>query len=105
MPLHDTPNDYFRYTKYGLKHLLKDWDILELKDEVETKNIFAVLLQRLGYQCKFRMNFLVKLLIFLTAKIIFILPSLIKEEYGDIRHRRREENILTSGYFVFAKKF
>ena len=104
MPIHDAPNDYFRYTKYGLKHLLKNWEITELKSEVETKNTFAVLLQRLGYQCKFKFNFFIKIILFLSAKIIFIFPDMIKEEYGDIRHNRSENNILTSGYLVIAKK-
>ena len=50
-PLHDVPNDYFRFTKYGLQHLLKDgWEIIELEDETSTKDTIAALLQRIGFR-------------------------------------------------------
>lgn len=103
-PIHDAPEDYYRFTKYGLKYLFKDWEILELKEEVNTKDTLAVLLQRIGYQSKLRINFLMKVLIFIAAKVLYFLPSMIKEEYGDIGHRREEKNILTSGYYMICKK-
>ena len=27
-PLHDVPGDYFRYTKYGLRHLMREFEII-----------------------------------------------------------------------------
>jgi hypothetical protein len=103
-PIHDASEDYYRYTKYGLKYLFRDWKILELKEEVSTKDTFAVLLQRIGYQSKLRINFLMKVLIFLSAKILYFLPSLISEEYGDIGKNRKENNIMTSGYYLVCRK-
>ncbi|MDA0376343.1 MAG: class I SAM-dependent methyltransferase [bacterium] len=50
-PLHDVPHDYYRYTKYGLIHLMKEFEILELKEEASTMETLVVLYQRLGFQC------------------------------------------------------
>ena len=100
-PLHDIPNDYFRFTKYGLKYLFKDWDILEIKEEVNTIQTFSVLLQRLAYQLEFKfLNKSLKFLLFLVAKILFNLGFVIKNEYGDILKKEKEENILSSGYYL-----
>lgn len=104
-PLHDVPGDYFRYTKYGLRKLFEDgWEIEELKEEVSTKDTLAVLLQRIGYQTKMRCNFLMKIIIFLVAKFISILPNLIVEEYGNIGRSEKATNILTSGYYLTARR-
>lgn len=103
-PIHDAPNDYYRFTKYGLKFLFKDWEVLELREETGTKDAFAVLAQRVGFQSKLKFNFLMKAIIFLSAKIILKSPDLIKKEYGDIGHRREEKNIMASGYYLICRK-
>ncbi|MFA6525930.1 MAG: class I SAM-dependent methyltransferase [Candidatus Buchananbacteria bacterium] len=104
-PLHDVPNDYYRYTKYGLRFLLKDgWDILEFEAESSTKDTIAILLQRIGFQTNMIGGPIAKLFLFLAVKAVIFSPSLIKKEYGDIRHSRIEENIMTSGYHLAAKK-
>lgn len=103
-PLHDTPNDYFRYTKYGLRHLLQSWDILELREEVDTQATIAVLLQRIAFQSQLRGGFVTKGILLLVARFIDLLPSMIKEEYGNIRKTEKEENILTSGYYIICQK-
>ena len=36
--------------------MFNDWEILELKEEVNTKNTLAVLLQRIGYQSELKMK-------------------------------------------------
>lgn len=103
-PIHDAPNDYYRFTKYGLMFLFKDWDVLELREETGTKDAFAVLVQRVGFQSKLKFNFFMKAAIFLLAKIILKSPDLIKKEYGDIGHRREEKNIMASGYYLVCRK-
>ena len=51
-PIHDAPHDYFRFTKYGLRHLLRRFEILELREETDAVGTIAVLLQRLGMQAQ-----------------------------------------------------
>jgi len=103
-PLHDVPNDYFRYTKYGLRHLLQEWDILELKEEVDTQTTIAVLFQRIAFQSRLRGGVVTKGILFFFARIIDLFPNMIKEEYGNIGKTDKELNILTSGYYVICQK-
>jgi len=103
-PIHDAPNDYYRFTKYGLKYLFNDWEIIELIEETNTKDTIAVLLQRIGYQTKMILNLFNKFLIFLFAKILYYSPNIIKKEFGDIGKNINENNIMTSGYYIVCKK-
>lgn len=103
-PIHDAPNDYFRFTKYGLRYLFKDWDILELREEVSSKDTFAVLLQRLGFQSKMRGGKALKFVIYLLAKFIRISPDPIVQEYGDIKKTKVETGTFTSGYYIICRK-
>ena len=104
IPIHDAPGDYFRYTKYGLRHLFKNWSIVELTEEATVIETFAILLQRLGYQSKLRGGKLTKFLVFLLAKIVAGSSWLLIEGYGDITRSSREDNFMTSGYYLAARK-
>lgn len=103
-PIHDAPHDYFRYTKYGLRHLFNVWDIEFLGEEVKTGSTISVLLQRIGYQTRLRMNLVSKIVIFLIAKLVRVLDWLIQEEFGNLKNTTRERTILTSGYHLIARK-
>jgi len=103
-PLHDAPHDYYRYTKYGLRHLLKDFQMIELKEEASTVETLAVLYQRLGFQCDTLYFKPFKLFWFVLAKFTMLFSGVITKEYGDIGHKQIESNILSSGYFVAATK-
>jgi len=103
-PLHDTPHDYYRYTKYGLEHLFRDWDILELREEANTAETIAVLIQRIGFQTQLYCNRLLKIVIFMIAKCVSRLSFLIRKEYGDILRENEENIMMTSGYYIVCKK-
>lgn len=103
-PIHDAPHDYYRYTKYGLQHLLRDWELISLEPETQTMESIAVLFQRIGFQTTLRLNIASKILVFLVAKLCMILQWMIKDEYGNIQKTRHETCIMTSGYYLVAKK-
>jgi SAM-dependent methyltransferase len=103
-PIHDAPHDYYRYTKYGLRHLFRDWDIMSLEEEVDTFGALAVLLQRIGYQTHLRLNSVMKAILFLSARILRTGGWFIRSEYGDIQRTVPETAILTSGYYLVARR-
>lgn len=101
-PLHDVPGDYFRYTKYGLQELFKDWEILELKTESASFETIAILLQRLIFQINYQGNKFIKVILLIFIKLFLFLNRFIKTEFGDIKKEKKEKNILTSGYYLVA---
>jgi len=103
-PIHDAPNDFYRYTKYGLRHLLHSFDITELKEEAGTIETLAIIYQRLGFQCETLGWRPWKILWFLKAWLVRYCGFFITKEFGDIRHLYEEKDILASGYYVVARK-
>ncbi len=95
-PIHDAPNDYWRFTSFGLKRLFKNWNIIELVAETRNFSSIGVLLQRLCFQSNLRFNVPIKFLLLSMAWFFDKLNFLTLEEYGDIKKSRKEENILTS---------
>lgn len=105
-PLHDTPGDYFRFTKYGLKHLFKGWKSVEIHEEVNTTETLGVLFQRLAFQTDMRGGNITKGVFLVLARLAPLLGVFIKKEYG-MRSKvgvREESPIMTSGYYVVAHK-
>jgi len=103
-PIHDAPHDYWRFTKYGLQELFKDWNVQELVPETHTFSALAILFQRIAYQTKLRFNAPVKFKLFLFAWIFNRMNWLVKSEYGDIKKETKESDIVTSGYYLVCKK-
>ena len=103
-PIHDAPQDNFRFTKYGLRRLFQDWDIVELSEETTGFAAIAVLLQRFALQMRFRFDKPVKLLLFLLAWLLTKLNWLIVKEYGDIKKSTEESHLFASGYYLVARK-
>ena len=103
-PIHDAPHDYFRYTKYGLRHLLRRFEILELHEETDAVGTLAVLVQRLGMQAQTLGWRPLRAIWLLAAQAVRPLSFLITEEYGDSRRTTPERGIMTSGYHVACRK-
>ncbi len=103
-PLHGSPVDYYRYTKYGLRHLLQDFEIVELSAEANTMETLAIIYQRLGFQCKTLWLKPFKLFWFALAAVTRHLGWVLTSEYSDGRYSVAEEGILASGYYVAARK-
>jgi SAM-dependent methyltransferase len=103
-PIHDAPHDYFRFTKYGLRHLLRQFEILDVEEETDSVGTLAVLLQRLGMQAQTLRRTPLRGLWLLAAQAARPFSFLITEEYGDSRRRMVEHGIMTSGYHVRCRK-
>lgn len=103
-PIHDAPHDYFRFTKYGLRHLLRRFDITELEEETDAVGTIAVLLQRLGMQAETLHRTPLRAVWLLAAQSVRPFSFLITREYGDSRRISRERGIMTSGYHVACRK-
>lgn len=103
-PIHDAPHDYFRFTKYGLRHLLRRFEIVELEEETDAVGTIAVLLQRLGMQAETLGRTPLRGVWLLAAQAVRPLSFLITREYGDSRRLKQEHGIMTSGYHVVCRK-
>lgn len=103
-PIHDAPHDYFRYTKYGLRHLLRRFEILELLEETTAIGTLAVLIQRLGMQAETLRWTPLRAGWLLAARVVHPLSFLITREFGDSGRRTPETGIMTSGYHVACRK-
>ena len=100
-PLHEVPHDYFRYTKYGLRSLLRGMHIVDFRDETDTQTALAVLFQRLYSQTELFWG--VRPFCRLMVVLLQNLPRLIVKEFGNRSRTRVEQNIMSSGYYVVAQ--
>lgn len=103
-PIHDAPHDYFRYTKYGLRYLLRRFEIVELNEETDAVGTLAVLTQRLGMQAETLGWTPLRAAWLAAAQALRPFSFLITREYGDSRRQAAERGIMTSGYHVFCRK-
>ena len=103
-PIHDAPHDYFRYTKYGLRHLLRRFEIVELAEETTAVGTLAVLTQRLGMQAETLGWTPLRAAWLLAAQALRPFSFLITREFGDSRRQSPERGIMTSGYHAFCRK-
>lgn len=103
-PIHDAPHDYFRFTKYGLRHLLRRFDGLEIREETTTVGTLAVLVQRLGMQAETCGWGPARVVWLVLAQALRPWSGLISREFGDSSRRTPEQGIMTSGYHVVCCK-
>ena len=105
-PMHDVPHDYFRFSETGMKHLFRNFEIIELVPETKNFETLAVLIHRMALTMEFRGGRVTQTLLFLLAKIVKHLGFLVKKEYGKKHFKGGgiEWNTFASGYFLFAIK-
>ncbi|MBD3390047.1 methyltransferase domain-containing protein [Candidatus Micrarchaeota archaeon] len=107
-PLHETPRDYYRFTKYWLTDQFSDFRILELQANGGILKAFANLHQRIAFQTHFPFgsDLIFKPFFLVTAQILDRLDFLSEhiEQYGSIRKDVKEDQIMCGGYILVAKK-
>ena len=94
-PIHEEPNDFYRYTKYGLRYIFKDFS----KVEITNRDGFIDNMFVLSVRLKFSKNYLLKLYAAISIFLYFTLFPLIKF----IQFFIKFENI-TTGYLIKIKK-
>lgn len=107
MSLHDTPEDYWRFTKYGLLELFKDFELVEIKDSMTSLETIGYLYHRLFLQTKSR-TMLMNIFYFIFSKFNYLIGRIKIKEFGHFisyKNKRAESHILSCGVLgVFRKK-
>lgn len=103
-PLHDIPNDYWRFTKYGLKELFKAWEVVEIVPETENFSAIGALIQRICFQTELRGGKLTKTFLFLIVWFFDHINWLTKKEFGDIKRSVNESSLMPTGYYIVCRK-
>jgi SAM-dependent methyltransferase len=96
MPIHDQPNDFFRFTRYGLALLLRKFrqvEISELNSYFEAIDVLWVrLIQNESMSARFASFFIIPIVYFLKRPLTILLSRLIPT------------SAMTTGYGVIALK-
>ncbi len=94
-PIHSRPNDYFRFTSFGLEHLLREFTMVVIKERNSWGEAVNVLIVRLIMENRL----VAKLLAPLIVLIAFLLAP-----FALLASRLIPSDFMTSGYLVVAKK-
>ncbi len=103
-PIHDAPGDFFRYTRYGLQHLLRAFEDVEIVEEADPMGTIAILVQRLGIQAETLGWRPLRGVWHVVARVVRRLSFLLTAQYGDSRGTPIAHAIMTSGYYVRARR-
>ena len=103
-PIHDAPNDFFRFTKYGLAYLFRAWRNVNIVPDTKPFEAIGVLFQRMAFQSDFHASRIVSGICLLAAQFLCLVNGLIRRQYGDYSRTVIESQVLTSGYYVVAQK-
>jgi 2-polyprenyl-3-methyl-5-hydroxy-6-metoxy-1,4-benzoquinol methylase len=93
--IHDEPYDFYRFTKYGLKHLFRDFKEIEILSRNGWFETILVLFVRLRLEKS------------LVGKIIgnaFILLYYLLTPVTWLLQKTITSDKMTTGYFLYAKK-
>ena len=93
--IHDEPCDYFRFTKYGLKFLFKDFSQVKIYERNGWLETIFVLILRLEKESNLRSKILGRIFIvisFLITPLLLIIQKIFPSTK------------ITTGYYIEAKK-
>jgi len=105
MTLHDTPADYWRFTKYGLAELFKEFETVELNDNMDSLQTIGYMYHRLFLQTDTLFTRWLGFIFFLTSKFHYLIHKVITAEYGYVNRSRPETAVAANCILgVFRKK-
>jgi SAM-dependent methyltransferase len=93
-PIHDAPHDYFRYTEFGLRELLRDWAFVEVHPQHDWYSTFVALFVRLINEDHWSARLLAPVIVAVGVALMLFQPLL----------RLLPFRGFTSGYFVVAER-
>lgn len=104
-PIHEAPNDRWRFTRYVLGELFTDWEVVSLEDETRPFTAIGCMLERFAWQSDFKYaNKVIKGLLMVASRVCMQLDFLVKKQYGDVGKVSVIESAFTTGYYVVATK-
>lgn len=102
MSVHDAPNHYTNLTEFGMKKLLNEWKIKDLRGNSDSATTIGILLQRLSFQTD--SNIIFKAFLLTLAKIFPYFRIFIRNEYGDISRKYKLNSCMPAYIFATAMK-
>ena len=103
-PLHDMPHDYWRFTRSALEMLFSDFSQVQIEAEAAEMTTTGILFERIILQSCVRGGKVTKALLLIMSRICTHLDWLVLARYSDIKHTGEIPELMTSGYYVIAKK-
>lgn len=94
-PIHDAPHDYYRYTHYGLRHLFKEFQDLDIVARNSWAESINVLLAR---------TYKEKVLSFRVLGAFMVVYAVLLQPLHWVMGKLFKSDFMTSGYMMVAKK-
>jgi len=106
MPLHDCPNDYWRFTKYGVIEITKKYfNKILIDEDMNSLETIGYLFHRLFMQTRVLNVRYFNVIFLMFSKVLYFFKGIISKEYGSVKKDFDERNILSNNiYFIGEKK-
>lgn len=102
-PIHNSPHDFFRFTKYGLRNIFSSWRIDTIREDTTELETIGIIFQRLAFQTETRPKEL-RFLFYLFSFIFLRLPNFIVASFAEVDRKNSEHALLSSGYFLICRR-
>ncbi|HLC06435.1 MAG TPA: methyltransferase domain-containing protein [Anaerolineales bacterium] len=103
---HGCPHDYFHFTPYSMRLMLKGWRNVSIKGNSQPFETIGILLQRITLQCEMYRPF--RLIVELVAHLVPLFDKLIIRQYNTLLSQRdercRTDSMMPSNLQIVALK-
>lgn len=104
-PIHEAPEDRYRFTHYVLRELCADFSSVMITPDTRPMTALGCLIERLVWQTRFKyLNKPIKAVLMLLSRACMRLDFLVGQEYGDVEKTYEVETAFTAGYLLKAIK-